>query len=867
MKHISAGMLAHVDAGKTTMAEAMLYLAGAIERPGRVDHRDTFLDTQRIERRRGITVFSKQALLTVADISLTLLDTPGHTDFSAETERTLSVLDYAILVISGPDGVQAHTATLWELLKSYGIPTFIWVNKTDLPGTDRKACLELLHGKLSARCIDMLDPSAAESIALTDETALEEYLAEGSLSDDRVADLISRRRLFPCWFGSALKLDGVDEFLRGFARYARQKDYPRDCRGRIFKISRDEAGTRLSWIKLTGGTLRVRDAVESPAGDGASDSAPASEKISQLRLYNGERYEAVQEICAGQIAAAAGPELTFAGQAFGGEARARAPMIEPVLSYRISPDDGTDVHTAFARLSALSEEDPMLRVVWNEGLKEIEIRLMGDIQTEVLRQIIADRFGMSVRVSAGRIMYRETIEEPVEGVGHFEPLRHYAEVHLLMEPLAEGSGIILESLCAAGEADAVWQKAVLSALAEKKHAGVLTGSPLTDVKISLAAVRTHPRHTEGGDLRQAACRAVRQGLMEAKNILLEPWYSFRLEVPAECVGRAIGDLKAMHAEFEGPADAADAMLLTGTAPVGKMQNYQKELLAFTSGRGRLSLRFAGYFPCCETAKVVEGCAYDPERDTENPADSVFCSKGAGVTVKWDRVREFMHVDSGLRFEDGSVTESEPQFRGRGADIDEKEFLAIMEREFGPAKKPVYSSVTRGERLKKQAEAMETKKDYLIVDGYNVIFAWEELKKLAAESLPAARERLADMLSNYRGYRGGELVLVFDGDRARALGKSGHLHAGVHVVYTPENQSADGYIEKLVHDIGKNYRVRVATSDSLIQLTALRSGVIRLSSRELEFEVRRAMEEIGRTLASQDRRGFKLGDMAKLENRP
>ena len=857
MKHTAIGILAHVDAGKTSMAEAMLYKAGAIRTLGRVDHKDAFLDTQRLERRRGITIFSKQAVFDLDGTRVTLLDTPGHMDFSAEMERTLSVLDYAILVISGPDGVQAHTATVWALLKRYQVPTFIWVNKMDLAeaadGTDAKQeILRLLQGKLSAHCVDMASEDVAEAMALTDEAALDEYLADGKLSQSTIRKLVRERKVFPCWFGSALKLDGVQDFLDGMRDCLEEKRWPEDTRGRIFKITRAEDGARLTWFKLTGGKLKVRSELE-------------GEKISQIRVYNGAKYETADEVQPGQVAALCGPALTYAGQAVGKEKEARKPLLEPVLSHRITPTDGTDPHTALQKLSQLAEEDPMLRIVWNAQLQEIQAQLMGEVQIEVLEQIIEDRFGMSVSIDAGRILYKETIEEPVEGIGHFEPLRHYAEVHLLMEPLPEGSGILLESLCHVDDLDLNWQRLILTNLAEKTHLGVLTGSPITDMKISVVAGRAHLKHTEGGDFRQATYRAVRQGLMQAKNVLLEPWYRFRLEVPPECIGRAISDVKAMHAEFEGPSDSVDSLLLTGTAPVSEMQDYQKELLSYTKGRGRLTCRFEGYFPCHNTAKVIEEIGYDAERDADNPADSVFCSHGAGVNVKWDKVKDFMHVDSGLRVADGEVVEaSSPKVRtGRSLDLDERALEEIMNREFGPIRRPVYSAVTRGEKAAKDAKRREILKDYLIVDGYNVIFAWDELKELAKGSFAGARERLTEMLVHYHGYRGGELVLVFDGYKVKGNPGTKEEAGGIHIVYTKENESADNYIEKLVHEIGKNYRVRVATSDGLIQLTALRMGVQRLSSRELEHEVRKALEEIDELLETQDRGAYKLGDIAKL----
>ena len=834
MKHTAIGILAHVDAGKTSMAEAMLYRTGAIKTLGRVDHKDAFLDTQRLERRRGITIFSKQAVFDLGDTRVTLLDTPGHMDFSAEMERTLSVLDYAILVISGPDGVQAHTATVWALLKRYQVPTFLWVNKMDLAETARgrdarQEILQLLQGKLSPHCVDMAAADAAEAIALTDEDALEEYLADGILPRSTVLRLVRERKVFPCWFGSALKLEGVQDFLDGLKDCVEEKHWPEDLRGRIFKITRAEDGARLTWIKLTGGQLKVREELE-------------GEKISQIRIYSGAKYETADRIEAGQVAALCGPVETYAGQAVGKEKEARKPLLEPVLSHRITPTDGTDPHTALQKLSQLAEEDPMLRIVWDPQLQEICAQLMGEVQIEVLQQIIEDRFGMSVSIDAGHILYKETIEEPVEGVGHFEPLRHYAEVHLLMEPLPRGSGLVFDSSVSEDELDRNWQRLILTHLAERRHPGVLTGSPITDMKITLAAGRAHLKHTEGGDFRQATYRAVRQGLMRAKSILLEPWYAFRIEVPPEQIGRAISDVRAMNGVFESPEDAGDMLALRGSAPVSAMNGYLEELISYSRGRGRLSLRPDGYRPCHEQEKVVAALGYDPMSDIDNPADSVFCAHGAGFNVRWDQVPDYMHLESCLK--KPSEAAPLPTVR-RSMSIDERELEAIMEREFGPIRRPEYRTAQRNEAP--NPIPAKRKKEYLIVDGYNLIFAWDELKKLAEERLDLARGRLMDMLSSYCGFTKSELVLVFDGFRTPGNpGERGEYH-NIRVAYTADGETGDAYIERIVDEIGKNYDVRVVTSDNLIRLSALRSGVLRTSSKEFSMEVEWVLEQIGELL--------------------
>ena len=837
------GILAHVDAGKTTMSEAMLYKSGKIRNLGRVDHKDAYLDNFLIERQRGITIFSKQAIFDVEGLHINLLDTPGHMDFSSEMERTLSVLDYAVLVISGPDGVQAHTQTLWDLLKRYHVPTFIWVNKMDL--TDRDVLSDLIShfgpGFVDFNKIDF------EKIAELDETAIEEYLS-GSLSDETIKELILRRKLFPCYFGSALKLEGVDEFLSGLTKYINPREYESEFKAKVFKITHADDGQRLTWIKLTGGSLKARELI-------------GEEKITQIRAYSGVKYDAVDSAEAGNIYALCGLSNTYAGQGLGKELNSARPILEPVLSYRIIPPAGVDSITAMQKLSLLSEEDPMLRIVWNSQLKQIEAQLMGEVQIEVLKELISERYNMDVDIDTGKIVYKETILNPVIGMGHFEPLRHYSEVHLLMEPLPAGTGLVFTSACSTDVLDLNWQRLILTNLMEKPHLGVLTGSPITDMRISIVAGRAHLKHTEGGDFRQAVYRAVRQGLMSAKNVLLEPYYDYSLEVPSEYIGRAISDCKAMACSFDAPIDLGSSILLEGKGPVSELQNYLVELLSYTKGKGRLSCKFAGHFPCHNTEKVVEEIGYDPNHDVENTADSVFCSHGAGVNVKWNKVPEFVHLDSGIKCEEDHLELlHSPKLRTGNIDFDEKELEAIMQREFGEIKRPQIASVTvdfGGNNKKKQ---QSIKKDYLIIDGYNIIFAWDELKDLAKENVEYARTRLIDLLSNYKAYKGNEVCLIFDGYNLKDnIGTKEDVH-GVHVVYTKEGESADAYIEALVHEIGKNYSVRVASSDGLIQLKALSSGVMRMSNRELKYELDQVLGEISQVLADSSNKSLKLGDV-------
>lgn len=836
------GILAHVDAGKTTLSEALLYKTGAIKNLGRVDHKDTFLDTNKLEKQRGITIFSKQATFEYEGRRFYLQDTPGHVDFSSEMERTLSILDYAILVISAPDGIQAHTATLLDLLESYHIPCFVFVNKTDLNYSDFK---------LPSNCVDF-NKFDYEDIALSSEDAMQEYEKSGIISDDTIKDLILTRSIIPVYKGSALNLEGIDELIDGLIRFTKEKEYEKDFSARCFKITRDAQGVRLSWIKLLGGTLSVRELID-------------DEKITQIRIYSGQKYEAADHVKAGDICALVGLEKTYAGQGLGNLSDLGESALEPVLTYRIRVlDENVDNTMALKKLSVLSEEDPLLRITYNSELSEIQAQLMGEVQIEVLKDLILQRFGWDVAIEEGKVVYKETISGPVEGVGHFEPLRHYAEVHLLMEPLPAGSGLILETACSEDVLDRNWQRLILYNLAEYRHVGVLTKSPITDMKITLIAGRSHLKHTEGGDFRQASLRAVRQGLRKAENLLLEPFYSFRMEIPKEQIGRAISDIKSMGGSFDNPEDAGDFTRLLGIAPVSTMQNYQNILLSYTKGKGRLSCRYKGYFPCHNTEEVIDRIGYDPDRDIDNPCDSVFCSHGSGVNVKWNHVEEFMHIDSGLDFnEDAQAVLGSPKLKASNLDFDDKELEDIMAREFGPIKRPKYSTVVYEPAGGYKAKSTGLRKDYLIVDGYNMIFSWEGLKSMAAINIGAARETLIDILSNYKGIRGMELVVVFDGYKVKGNDGTKYTKNGIIVVYTKEAQSADAYIESLVADLGHSYNVSVATSDSLIQLTALRQGTRRMSSKELEHEIRQSKAQIDEILARGAVKFNKIGDTAKI----
>lgn len=839
-KNTVLGVIAHVDAGKTTLSEAMLYLSGKLKKLGRVDHRDSFLDTHSLERQRGITIFSKQALLRLPGMGLTLLDTPGHVDFSAETERTLQVLDYALLVISGTDGVQAHTETLWRLLLRYGLPCFVFVTKMDLPGADAAAVMEDLRRRLGECCVDFThqDEDFQERLALCGEAAMESYLEQGRLSDGDIAGLIAQRALVPCFFGSGLHLDGVEQLLDALDRYTLPQPAGEDFAAQVFKIARDPQGKRLTYLKLTGGSLHVR----APLSYRSEGGEELEEKITEIRLYSGMKYETAETLTVGQVAAVTGLSGTYPGQGLGAEPDAAAPVLEPVLSYRLLLPEAVDPAVLLPRLLQLQEEDPQLHIVWNSRLREISVRLMGRVQIEIFKSLVKDRCDVDVELDAGHIMYKETIAGTVEGVGHFEPLRHYAEVHLLMEPLPRGSGLVLDSVCSEDTLDRNWQRLILTHLQERQHPGVLTGSPITDMKITLAAGRAHLKHTEGGDFREATYRAVRQGLMQAKGILLEPYYAFSIEVPPEQIGRAISDVRAMNGSFDSPEDAGELLRLNGSAPVSAMNAYMEELVSYTRGRGRLSLRPEGYRPCQKQDEVVREIGYDADSDTENPSGSVFCAHGGGFFVSWDRVPEYMHLESCLKKPE---TPPVPAPVRRSISIDERELEAIMEREFGPIRRPQYQAAVRNEP--EVSIQIRQKKEYLIVDGYNLIFAWDELKKLAEERLDLARGRLMDMLSSYCGYTKAELVLVFDGFRTPGNPGSRTEYHNIHVAFTKDGETGDAYIERIASEIGKNYAVRVVTSDNLIRLSALRSGVLRTSSREFSLEVEWVLSQIDEIL--------------------
>ena len=859
--NIVLGILAHVDAGKTTLSEAMLYLSGKLKKLGRVDHRDSFLDNNSLERARGITIFSKQAVMPLGEMTVTLLDTPGHVDFSAEAERSLQVLDYAVLVISGTDGVQAHTETLWKLLERYNVPVFIFVTKMDLPGGDRQEIMDGLRTRLSERCVDFSAEGEAlfESAAMCSEEAMDEYIETGSIGTKRMRDMLRRREIFPCCFGSGLRTEGVAEFLDILELYARPGDYGEDFSARVYKIARDAQGNRMTFMKVTGGALRVRSLMKYADRDGNA----FEEKISQLRIYSGAKYDTAETVLPGQICAALGLTGTYPGQGLGAAGDFAEPLLEPVMSYRVILPPQSDPAVLLPKLMQLDQEDPQLHIVWNERTREISVQLMGRVQAEIFRSLVKERFDTDITLDTGRIMYRETIKDTVEGVGHFEPLRHYAEVHLLLEPLPRGSGIELSSSCPEDELDRSWQRLILTHLAEKQHIGVLTGSPVTDIRFTLAAGRAHIKHTEGGDFRQATYRAVRQGLMQAESVLLEPWYSFVLEVPAEQIGRAISDVRAMNGEIDSPEDAGGMMRLEGAAPVAGMNEYMQELLAYTHGRGRLSLTPGGYRPCREQQKIVNAIGYEAERDTDNPADSVFCSHGAGVNIPWDQVKDYMHLESCLK---PPVEETAPAAapRYRSLSIDDRELEAIMEREFGKIKRPQYSA--RQVNAAASEPVFEKKPEFIIVDGYNLIFAWDELKKLAADRLDLARGRLMDMLSNYCGFTKAKLVLVFDGFRTPGNPGSREDYHNINVAFTKDGETGDAYIERLADEIGKNYSVRVVTSDNLIRLSALRSGVLRCSSGEFKNEVEWVLGQIDAVLKKSNESAHKTRIADKINGK-
>ena len=863
-KNINIGLLAHVDAGKTTLSEALLYATGQIRALGRVDHQDAFLDTDAQERARGITIFSKQARLRLnsePSISITILDTPGHVDFSAEMERTLQVLDYAILVISGTDGVQGHTRTLWRLLRHYNIPTFLFVNKMDLPGADKEVVQQQLKTELSDGCVDFTKDSGEaffEEAAMGSEALLDEYMDQGSIAEEHLAHAVAKRELFPCYYGSALKVEGVKELLAGFAKYHRAPEYEDEFSARVYKIGRDAKGARLTYLKVTGGTLHVKDRI---SYDGLE------EKVDQIRLYSGEKFETAEAVEAGEVCAVTGLTTTVPGQGLGAQQESSVPVLEPVLNYRIYLPDEVNAVEMMEKLKQLEEEDPQLHILWNEQLQEIHAQMMGQVQIEVLTQLIKERFGVVVVFGQGNIVYKETIAKPVEGVGHFEPLRHYAEVHLLLEPGEPGSGIEVASACSEDVLDLNWQRLIATHIMEREHPGVLTGSALTDVKITILSGRAHIKHTEGGDFRQATYRAVRQGLMMANQIgktqLLEPWYTFRLEVPAENLGRAMNDIQRMEGSFDPPETSADGQTatLTGKAPAATMRSYPMEVVSYTRGRGRVSLTLEGYRPCHNAQEVIEAVGYEPEHDLDNPADSVFCAHGAGFVVPWEQVRSHMHVDSGWGkakpAETDAVAASARQAgRQRRAAAyratleEDAELLKIFEQTYGPIKRDplaAFRPVQKKERPDFAAEQWTLAPEYLLVDGYNIIFAWDELNALSKESLDAARKKLADILCNYQGFKKCVVILVFDAYRVPGSPGSIEQYHNIHIVYTKEAETADMFIEHVTHEIGKDRRVRVATSDGMEQIIILGHGALRVSARMFHEEVKEVEKEIKRYL--------------------
>ena len=849
-KRLCVGLLAHVDAGKTTLSEAMLYRAGVIRTFGRVDHGDTFLDTDAQERSRGITIFSKQAVLPLPGCTLTLLDTPGHVDFSAEMERTLQVLDCAVLIISGPAGIQSHTVTLWRLLRRYQVPVILFFNKMDVQTADRDALLAAVRSELDEGCIDFSQPQAQlfEELSLSDEALMEGYLASGTLSDAQIASLVSRRRVFPCLFGSALRQTGVDALLDALRRYVDEPARGADFGAHVFKIARDEKGARLTFLKVTGGTLTVKQTL---SGEGWE------EKADQLRLYSGSKFTLLQQAPAGTVCAVTGLSKTMPGDIFGRETAAQAPALQPVLEYQLLLDDGTDAALAYGKLRALEEEEPSLHLVWNALLREIRVQLMGPVQMEILQKLIETRFGLRVSFDAGNIVYLETIAAPVEGVGHYEPLRHYAEVHLLMEPAEPGSGLQFDTMCPTDTLALHWQRLILAHLAEKVHRGVLTGAPVTDIRFTLVSGRAHLKHTEGGDFRQATYRAVRQGLMKAQSVLLEPWYAFRMELPAPGVGRAITDIQRMQGEYDPPETDGDQAVLRGSAPVRLLREYQTELTAYTRGQGRIQLRVSGYRPCREQEQIVKAIGYDPARDLENPASSVFCAHGAGYEVKWQDVDAAAHLPL-LRL--GGPAQQEPQrivksVAPGGAPELEKELLAIFERTYGAIRRRdvLPQMMLRSEDKREFLQSLGPADDFLLVDGYNILFAWDELKALSRTSLDTARHVLMNLLCNYQGYRGCTLILVFDAYKVpQGLGSVEKYH-NIHIVYTRQAETADQYIERLSFELRGRRRVRVATSDNLEQLIILGHGAERISAQSFHDEVYAAQAEIERILTQNNQK--------------
>lgn len=862
--HICIGLLAHVDAGKTTLSESMLYLSGRIRQQGRVDHGNAYLDTYELEHARGITIFSKQAELVFGELEVTLLDTPGHVDFSAEMERTLRVLDYAILVINGADGVQGHTETLWKLLKQYRIPAFLFINKMDQNGTDAEKLLEELRVKLSGSCIRFGEAEDSEefleNVAMAEEQVLETYLEHGTIERGEISRLIWERKVFPCYFGSALKNIGVKEFLAGLECYAKERSYPEEFGAKVYKIARDPQGNRLTYLKVTGGVLKVRDLIR---------YQDVEEKVSQIRIYSGEKYDAVQEVRAGRVCAVTGLTKTYPGEGLGAEPPSEGPVLTPVLNYQLILPEGCDTHGMLLKLRQLEEEDPELHIVWNEELGEIHAQLMGEVQTEILQSMIRERFQTEVTFGPGNIVYKETIKRPAEGVGHFEPLRHYAEVHLLLEPGESGSGLVFAADCSEDVLDRNWQRLILTHLAEKEHRGVLTGSAITDMKITLVAGRAHLKHTEGGDFRQATYRAVRQGLKSTESVLLEPYYEFRMEIPAEFVGRALTDIQRMAGEFQTPDTEGDFAVITGSAPVSEMRDYQLEVTSYTKGRGRLFCTLKGYAPCHNAEEVIEQIGYDSEGDLDNPTGSVFCAHGAGFHVSWDQVPDHMHLEyvwtpeaekekSAIEAKkgQGSVQSGRVSSSFSRSVEEDKELEEIFLRTYGKierkrpiAERRVESPEERQKRIRK--DQME---EYLLVDGYNVIFAWEDLKELAKVNIEGARNKLMDVLCNYQGFKKCNLILVFDAYKVQGQELGVQKYHNIYVVYTKEAETADQYIEKVVHEIGRKYHVTVATSDNVEQVVTLGQGGKLLSARELRTEVEEVQRQIREEYLNRPQKG-------------
>lgn len=857
MKKMVIGILAHVDSGKTTLSESMLYVSGKVRKLGRVDHGDAFLDTYELEKSRGITIFSKQAVFELGDKSITLLDTPGHVDFSAEMERTLQVLDYAILVINGADGVQGHTRTLWSLLQTYQIPTFLFVNKMDQVETDAEKLLLELKEKLDEVCIffgeNQKEDEFYDALAMCNEEAMEEYLEKGLIADDTIIQMIRRREVFPCYFGSALKLEGIEAFLNGISRYTEEPKWTERFGAKVYKISRDSQNNRLTHMKITGGTLKVKDVL----GRKQEGEVQWEEKVNQIRIYSGDKFEAVQEAGAGTVCAVTGLGQTYPGEGLGIEKDSEAPVLEPVLNYQILFPPSYDAHTILKDLRQLEEEEPMLRIVWKEEMGEIHAQLMGEVQIEILQSLMKERFDVPISFGTGNIVYKETIQNTVEGVGHYEPLRHYAEVHLILEPGRRGSGLQFDTICSEDVLDRNWQRLILTHLMEKIHRGVLTGSAITDMKITLAAGRAHLKHTEGGDFRESTYRAVRQGLMQADSILLEPYYDFRLEVPAECVGRALTDIQKRYGEFKPPEVEGEDSVIVGSAPVATMRDYAREVASYSKGRGRLFCTLQGYAPCHNPEEVMEVYGYDPERDLENPTGSVFCAHGAGFTVPWNEVPEHMHIENQLeklRVKENGTRNAEqsmvrkPQISNlRKMEEADKELEEIFIRTYGRIERKTENGPKRfaAGTAEKAPKEQKPVKEYLLVDGYNVIHAWPDLKELAQMNFEAARNKLMDILCNYQGYKKIPVILVFDAYKVEGFQQEIQKYHNIHVVYTKEAETADQYIEKVVHEIGKRYHVTVVTSDGIEQIVTLGQGGTLISSREFLEEVnivRRQIEE-------------------------